>query len=176
MGYALLGDVFPGFWVIAALACCFIGDLILMFPSTEKRFTAGLLAFLSGHLAFILAFLTQNAQAISTHPAFFLWAVPLALYAALIYRLLSPFVGALKPAIILYIVLITGMGLSSLTSLLAGKGMLAACAILGALLFITSDTGLAMARFRKTNISDITIMLTYGLAQMLLTLWFSGLP
>jgi uncharacterized membrane protein YhhN len=48
-----------GRWILAGLALCMLGDLLLIPRGNKGAFRAGIFAFLLGHLAFCGAFLTQ---------------------------------------------------------------------------------------------------------------------
>src|ERR1035441_6354634 len=46
-------------WFVVALACCLVGDVLLMLP--RDLFIAGLAAFLAGHVLFIVGLLQTPA-------------------------------------------------------------------------------------------------------------------
>ena len=87
-------------------------------------------------------------------------------YAALI-TFLSPFLGDMKLPVRIYGIVISFMLMLAMHMLyikhkIAGKWMMA-----GALLFVISDSVLAINRFYQSfEIAGVIIMLTYGLAQL----------
>jgi uncharacterized membrane protein YhhN len=149
------------YMIIAGLVFSMAGDIFLMLPS--DRFVSGLVAFLIAHLFYIVAFMSE----IST----LIWwpLIPLVTYGIAIYIILAPYLGNLKPPVFIYIVVILIMawlawerwshsGQSG--TLLAG---------LGALLFVISDTILAINRFRGAFKSARALNLTtYFAAQCLI--------
>ena len=135
-------------WLLAALVFCLIGDVALM-RRGDLAFAAGLAAFLVGHGLFIAVFL--NRQTEFTWPA---WWPVLVVYAVGMLAWLLPKTGKLAPAVLLYVAAIMGMALSA--GSLAAGGLSATVAwqgkplvLLGALLFVASDTLLAIDRFIK---------------------------
>jgi len=132
--------------LIAALVLCALGDLLLAFarPATDDRdsadsaFLVGLVAFLTGHLAYIALFVALPAR-----PAFSLWpAVALAIVAsaAIMARILWRHAGALRWPVMVYVSAIAVMGLASLAT---GSWLL----VTGATLFMMSDAILGVEKF-----------------------------
>jgi len=131
--------------LIAALILSAAGDLALSRPG-RAAFLYGLSAFALAHLLYILIF-----QAAGTGP---LWEAfshaPLAAAALILLALstelwLTPHTGGLAWPVRIYIALITAMGLAALG--------LPGLAVMGAALFIASDTLLALHLFRLTPAS-----------------------
>ena len=159
-------------WFVAALACCLVGDVLLMLP--RDLFVPGLLAFLVGHVLFIVGLLQPPSPA-GTPPFAFsttglvvasLVAVAYgAVPATLIFRALArDGGGALIAPVAVYLVAILTMAV-----LAANVGVPAAAT--GAALFVVSDTVLALGRFvRPLPHGDVAVHVTYHLAQMLLVL------
>jgi len=159
-------------WFVAALACCLVGDVLLMLP--RDLFVPGLLAFLVGHVLFIVGLLQPPSPA-GTPPFAFsttglvvasLVAVAYgAVPATLIFRALArDGGGTLIAPVAVYLVAILTMAV-----LAANVGVPAAAA--GAALFVVSDTVLALGRFvRPLPHGDVAVHVTYHLAQMLLVL------
>lgn len=90
--------------VVVGLVLCLVGDVCLAFPQ-RAMFRGGLVAFLLGHVAYIVAF------AAAAHPNWGLWiGVVVALpVSSLVYIKLQPFLGAMKTPVMAYIVVITLM-------------------------------------------------------------------
>jgi uncharacterized membrane protein YhhN len=152
-------------WILVGLVFSLLGgDVLLMLPS--DRFAAGLASFLVAHLCYIAAF---------THEAGFQLA-PLALLTllvpiALVYRALSPGLGKLRVPVIVYIAVIAVMVWQAFARCTVVPGAGPPLAAAGALLFATSDSALALARFRKPfRGSQSLVYGTYFAAQWLIAL------
>ncbi|WP_342442325.1 lysoplasmalogenase [Lysinibacillus sp. FSL K6-0075] len=144
--------------IIAGLLFCMIGDYTLQW------FLIGLTSFLIGHIFYIFAFSTANERQIPT------WAkILLLLYGAgmTIWIAGSVFKTGeiiLGIAVIAYISVILTMGW---TAIKTGSTL----ATSGALLFIASDSYLAINKFvMPLAFSHEIIMLTYYSAQLLIAL------
>ncbi len=133
-----------GRWLYLGLLLCALGDLLLMFES-ERSFLAGLLAFLSGHLLYIVAFmqLPTNANAV--------WAslLPVVLLVLGSLRWLSPHLqGSMRIAVPAYILVIATMLLAAG----ATWGTSAAPIIVaGAWGFAISDLAVARRQFVRAS-------------------------
>lgn len=128
-------------WLVAGLAFSALGDLAL---SREGRaaFLYGLSAFALAHVLYIVLFLALSGQplwsAFSANPV---PALSLVAFGAFAELWLIPHVGALRWPVRGYVLAITLMGLAALTP---PTGWIT----LGAVLFIASDTLLALRLFR----------------------------
>ncbi len=148
--------------IIAGLLFSLAGDVFLMLPSDQ--FIAGLVSFLLAHLLYIAAFLTDSGFATSW------WYIPL-LYGIVMYLILSPHIGQLRVPVVIYIVVILVMGWQA-----AGRWHTVANAsslrgMIGAVLFVISDTTLALNRFRKPfKHARALTMSSYYAAQWLLAM------
>lgn len=121
--------------LFAALVLSFLGDLCLV-PEDVRAFRAGILLFLLAHVAFGFAFLARGVS----WPVALLAVVPLAVAAALVVRWILPTTPReLKPAVLAYVVVITGM-----VALAAGASWLL---LAPALAFWTNDILIARDRF-----------------------------
>lgn len=158
-------------YLIIALAFGFLGDTFLL-GTSDKLFTCGLLAFLVGHIFYILLFISRmDITAISP-----LWLIlPVVLYILpLIWtaKKLYPSLEAKdKPGVSVYMVAILAMSYTALQFAVSGHGWLP---FVGSLLFVASDTMLAFQnfKFRPTPFSRVAVMVTYLLAQSLITFGF----
>lgn len=159
-------------WFVAALAFCLLGDVLLMLP--RDLFIPGLLAFLVGHVLFIVGLLqppsppgtppfvfSTTGLVVASVVALAVGAVP----ATLIFKaLLKDGAAVLIGPVTIYLVAILTMAV-----LAANVGVPAAA--LGAALFVVSDTVLALNRFvRPLTHGDMAVHVTYHLAQVLLVL------
>ena len=142
------------------------GDVFLLWP--KEGFLPGLVAFLLAHLAYIAAFCVPVRLA--AKPWVF---VVYALVAAAILSVLWPGVpGALRAPVVAYVVCLATMAAQALVwwrSSAAGHAAdeaLARAAALGGLLFMVSDSLLAIDKFAvPLPLSSLWILLTYWLAQ-----------
>ncbi|HEV7591081.1 MAG TPA: lysoplasmalogenase [Longimicrobium sp.] len=149
--------------IVGGLVCSLAGDVLLMLP--RDRFVAGLVAFLIAHLLYIGAFTFDAVRATW-------WIVlPLAAYAVVLLRILLPHVAArLRVPVIVYALVLLAMAWAAAERGVAGMpgGALAAA---GALLFVASDSALAINRFaRQFRGADAVVLGTYYAAQTLIAL------
>ena len=160
-------------FLIIGLLFGFLGDTFLLGKS-DKLFTCGLLAFLAGHIFYILLYLGHFSLA-ALSPLGII--VPAAIYALLLWLVVKKLYPSLKkrdkPGVTVYMLVILLMSFTALQLALTGGNWLP---FLGSLLFVTSDTMLAFQnfKFRPTPFSRVSIMVTYLLAQMLITFGFIG--
>lgn len=159
-------------WFVVALVACLAGDVLLMLPC--NLFVAGLGAFLVGHLLYIVGLL-QAPSGPGVPPFTFsttglvVAAVVAATYAVapaiLIFRaLLRDGQRTLVAPVAVYLIVILTMAV-----LAANVGV--PMALAGAVLFVASDTLLAVNRFvRPLPGADVGVHVTYHLAQGLLVL------
>ena len=122
----------------AGLVLSLVGDVLI-----EWNFVAGLAAFLLAHIAYVAAFLADEAR-----PRL-LRALPIAAYGAGMTAFLWPSLGGLRPAVLAYVVAICTMVWRAAARVgrsgaprpreWAGLG--------GAILFALSDTLIALDRF-----------------------------
>ena len=127
-------------WLFAGLCACALGDVLLI-PSGERAFQAGVASFGLGHGLYAVAFALRGVHVVSAAIA----APLLALLAWRVYRWLAPGVPAeLKPAVGGYCAIITAMVALALgTTVATGDGRVA----LGAIMFFVSDLSVARDRF-----------------------------
>jgi uncharacterized membrane protein YhhN len=123
-------------WLVGGLALCALGDVLLI---SERSFDAGLVAFLLGHVAYIVAFHLARPVA-----AWDLWlAAPPALVGVGAGAWLWPHLGSRRPAVTAYIVVISTM----VWGALAAGPVLGEALTVGAVLFFLSDLTVARHRF-----------------------------
>ncbi|WP_241774600.1 lysoplasmalogenase [Lysinibacillus sp. FJAT-14222] len=144
--------------IVIGLVFCMIGDYTLQW------FLFGLTSFLIGHIFYILAFSSTNERQVPT------WAkIALLVYGASMAVWIAGTVFSsgevvLGFAVIAYISVILTMGW---TAIRTGSTL----ATIGALLFIVSDSYLAINKFvMSLSFSHEVIMLTYYSAQILIAL------
>ncbi len=152
-------------WMVAGLVLSLAGDIFLL---GEKRsmFIGGLVSFLLGHIAYIVAMQSQ----FDSVGWLAVGAVVVATCVATVGRTIVTKVGAqgaqeMVGPVIGYLVVIS-------TMVLAAFGTAAPWAIAGALLFYGSDATLAWNRFvEPRRILALMVMVTYHLAQAGLVGW-----
>ena len=140
-----------------------LGDVALIFP--DSCFLYGLIFFLLAHIAYIIAF--SFHLKFPAHPV--LW-VPYFAFAILLYLFLFPNLPAdLRIPVALYAFLLSAMAAQAMGRLLILKNAQARSAAIGGLLFLLSDSLLALDRFRSTIPAAYLFILTsYYLAQWLI--------
>ena len=130
-------------WITAGIALSVIGDIALLWNS-DRAFIVGLVAFLLGHVSYIIGFL--GIAAWSPHVA----GVAIATIAASVILLRAIWKGAaaMHAATIAYAAVITTMVVTAWATV-GGPLLMAPYAAVGAVLFYISDASLALNRFRK---------------------------
>lgn len=166
--YWLKADV-PAVLVMLALVTSTMGDIFLLWPEKQVTFVAGLLSFLTAHALYIVVFTGSTALANGLPVWFYLAAVPYLLYCTGLFLMLRPYLGPMKAPFVLYSAAIAAMSLISLlrTPSFSGAGFY--MPFIGSLLFVVSDSILAVDTFRsKIPRGDVYIMSTYITAQVLI--------
>ena len=157
---------------LAALFFSWLGDVFLLFEDRGGiYFILGLSAFLTAHVLYIIYFSIIQSDRTSffrKRPVMFLAVVA---YVIELLYLLWPQLGQMKLPVFIYALAIGSM----LTVALWQYGKLprstALLFIIGAMLFVLSDSVLALNRFYKPHpYSGILVMSTYVAAQVFLTL------
>lgn len=156
-------------WIMAALAFSWLGDVLLMFQQDKPIFfLLGLSAFLIAHIFYILFFhkVRVNEQVKSR---WWLLAIVTVYYAALI-TLLYPHLADMKVPVPVYGIVISFMLLLAMHMLFIKNSKAGQLMMTGAVLFILSDSILAINKFYQPfEAAGLLIMLTYGIAQLLIT-------
>jgi len=156
-------------WIVLALIFSWLGDVLLMFEARNNIFFIfGLVAFLIAHIFYIL-FYENILKLENLKKNYWLFIPVLIYYVALIY-LLSPHLGEMKLPVRVYGVVISYMLIQAFQVARIKNRAASAMMITGAILFIASDSILAMNKFYQPfELAGIAIMLTYGMAQFLIT-------
>ncbi len=147
--------------IMAGLVCSLAGDVFLMLPS--DRFVAGLVSFLFAHLCYIAAFTSGAGFGFS-------WRfLPCAIYGILIFSFLAPHLGEMKLPVLVYMVVILVMAWQAWERWSQTGRSEALLAFLGAVLFVVSDSALAVNRFRGSyKMARLLTLSTYFAAQWLI--------
>ena len=150
-----------GWWMVAGLALCLLGDVLIVFSLVP-----GMAAFLLGHIGYMIAFCMLAPPRWISLPVF---AVLLAVV-ALLFRSTFHAMGKLTPAYVAYAAVLLAM-LSLALALPAGLGARGWVVALGALLFTLSDLTLARGLLVKaTPLGDAVCLTLYYGAQFTLAL------
>ena len=152
-------------WIVSALIFSWMGDVLLMFqPNASVFFLLGLSAFLVAHIFYIIFFhYVRVRENIKSKPL--LLFIVVAYYFSLIL-LLSPYLGDMKLPVRVYGIVISFMFMLAMHTLFIKNKIAGRYMVIGALLFVVSDSVLAVNKFYQPfEPAGILIMLTYGLAQ-----------
>ncbi len=172
--FYISGNPAINWWVVVGIIGGFGGDICLMMPdpkNTKKFFRIGLVSFLLGHVFYIVAFIVaadgfQNYRIWS----FFL-TIPYMVIGALVYPRLTKHTGKMTKAVTIYLIIIILMSIS--TSFLWGarEPLGVVFAMIGALIFMISDTLNAFNKFANPIPNErLYTMSTYLIGQFLLVL------
>ena len=150
-------------WYVIALEFSFFGDVFLLFEG-ELFFILGLISFLLAHLLFIKIVIDRieknnlKTMLVSSFPF-------LIIFGLLMFTLLDSLNELLIPVII-YGLVISIFGTVALIDYIQTKSKTALFMLLGAVIFIISDTTLAINKFYSpSHFFEILVMVTYVLAQ-----------
>lgn len=153
-------------WMVVGLVLSLLGDIFLL-GTTKKMFLGGLVSFLLGHVAYVVA-LQQAPRSI---PWTLVGLAVVVASGALVGRRIVGGLGSIEgggqmvPAVVAYMVVISAMVVSAF-------GTAAPWAIVGALLFYASDATLAWNRFlEERRFGPLAVMVTYHLGQAGLVAW-----
>lgn len=176
-GGAVTGEqsAYYGLWITIGLVLGAVGDVALMLTG-RRSFLVGLVAFLLGHIAYVVAF------ALETPPDTWFGAHALvpAAAALVVVRWLWPHLRSMRGPVLAYVVVITAMVVGALAVLgddarATLSDRRAALACLGAVLFFASDLAVARQRFVVESLVNRLWGLPAYYAGQLLLAW-SALP
>ncbi len=159
--------------ILFALLFSLFGDLSLMVLkeplfAAYPMFIVGLGSFLIAHLFYIKAFSGYPSTEKGFVRIFPYIAIPFLLYAAWINYAIHPNIGDFFIPVLIYSLVITLMGISALNLSERVITTASASIFIGAILFIFSDTIIALNKFRpdiQIGSPRVLIMLTYILGQ-----------
>lgn len=152
--------------IVSALFFSWVGDVLLMFQDEKALFfMLGLVSFLIAHLFYIAFFF--KVKAIEQYKTSFpLLILVIAYYAGLIIWL-TPFLGDMKIPVWVYGIVISTMLMLALHMHPIRTGHAGMLMVVGAVLFVISDSVLAVNKFYSSfKWAGVIIMLTYGFAQL----------
>ena len=164
----------PSSFVIAAILFGFAGDLVLLFRPRKWAFPAGILAFATGHVFYIISFIRRIA-AMPPWYVLALMGVAVIVCSAMLMRYIWKGMPAkLCPPSFLYMLVIGTMTSSSILFALYGASPYRWLAGIGGVLFSLSDTALSIDAFHgPIHNRNIIVMSTYLAAQVLIVSAFA---
>ena len=150
-------------WTVIALISSWIGDILLIFEEWHPElFMFGLIAFLIAHIFYILLFLKHRNT--TKNPLGFICL--LLVYACCLFYFLKNGLNEMLIPVIIYMLVILSMSTSAFLRKENVPKLSYTLVFLGAILFMLSDSILALNKFYKPlAYSNISIMMTYALAQ-----------
>lgn len=157
-------------YFFGAMVFCWAGDVLLMF-SGEKFFIFGLVAFLTGHLLYVVSYRQmKNSYGdgfLSTQKLRF--SFPIILAGTGLVVVLFPYLGGMKIPVMIYALVITVMALQALFRYGFTEKKSFYLVFVGALFFMLSDSLLAINKFMNPlPVASLLVMSTYILAQYLI--------
>ncbi len=154
------------YYILFALLFSWLGDLLLMMEDKNPvYFIAGLVSFLIAHIIYIFFFLSIRKTEKIKKPWNIFRIAAVALYTTAFYFLLYSHLSDLKIPVLVYAIIISVMLITAMHT--SFKPLRTAqWWLIGAALFVTSDSLLAYNKFYEHfPLAGFFIMLTYGLAQ-----------
>lgn len=154
---------------ILALIACLCGDIFLMSP---EYFIPGLISFLTGHVLYIFAYRQHRTEddvdSLRGLQRVRL-AFPIVLAGTGLVVVLYPVLGSMQIPVMIYAAVITVMALTALFRYGRTSSKSFWLVFLGAVVFMMSDSILAINKFlAPVNNSGLLIMTTYMAAQFLI--------
>ena len=149
-------------WIVIGLVFSLAGDVALLWP--VQGFLVGLVAFLLGHAAYLVA-LTRRVKFLASPPAFGVWAI---VAASVLARLWA----GVRAPVIVYVCALAAMAAQATSVWLARRGRPDAgrwrIVAIGGALFVLSDAILATDKF----VGGITMPTLWNLSIYWLGQWF----
>lgn len=156
----------PVFWYVLGMFFCFVGDVLLMFKGANF-FMYGLAAFLVGHIVYIkitVSFLPKDLTFKMITSAF-----PFVILFGVLMYFIYPNLNEMLLPVVVYGVTISTFGSVAFLNYRIEKSTENLWLFIGAILFILSDSLIAINKFYEPNdLYGVSIMITYILAQFLI--------
>lgn len=152
-------------WFLLALAFSFLGDVLLM--DKNNLFLYGIAAFLMAQVIYIKLIVGQlNKSSVQQK---ILAIIPFAIFIIVLLGVLKDNLNEFLIPVIIYGLTISIFGIVSLLNYLSDRSKIALILLVGAVLFILSDSMIALFKFHDPKaIYPIATMITYVLAQYLI--------
>ena len=157
------------FMMLAGLTFCWAGDVLLEVPKEyADLFVPGLGCFLLGHVMYLLVFFLTPGENFLFRKGF-LFLVPVLLYGALLVWWLYDGLGEMRIPVIAYAVVILTMLAGAINRKQKVNSISYLLVLTGAILFVLSDSAIAINKFgHNFTGSSIVVMTTYLAAQYLI--------
>ncbi len=173
MGYFLSSVTTRNFYFLSALFFCWAGDVLLMFHGAEIFFILGLVAFLIGHLFYMISYQklrhTDKKGRGLLNTQKMRYSLPIVLAGTGLVTILFPHLGGLKIPVMIYALVLTLMVLQALFRFGFTSQKSFALVFVGAVFFMVSDSVLAINKFMHAlPMGSLAIMITYIIAQYLI--------
>ncbi len=153
-------------WIVIGLVFSLAGDVALLWP--VQGFLVGLVAFLLGHLSYLVA-LTRRVKFLASPPAFGVWAI---VAASVLAGLWAGVPGELRAPVLVYVCALAAMAAQATSVWLARRGQPDAArwriVAIGGALFVLSDAILATDKF----VGGIPMPTLWNLSIYWLGQWF----
>jgi len=158
--------------MVVGLLFCWLGDVLLMFESSQSLFFIfGLVSFLIGHIFYILYFRKITSEPNKMAKQHLLILLPVIVYVFVLLNILYPSLKELKIPVTVYAVVLGGMLSMALWQKQKIDKRIALFFIAGATSFVVSDSLLAVNKFyQPVSQAGFFIMFTYCLAQYLIVM------
>ncbi len=169
IAWAALGrsdDALVKRWIVLGLVFSLAGDVALLWP--EQGFLVGLVAFLLGHVSYLVA-LTRRVSFLASPPAFGMWAI---VAASVLAGLWAGVPAELRAPVLVYVCALAAMAAQATSVWLAHRGAPGAArwrtVAIGGALFVLSDAILAREKF----VGGIPLPTLFNLSSYWLAQWF----
>jgi uncharacterized membrane protein YhhN len=156
-------------WIITALIFSWIGDVLLQIKNGGYLyFLLGLISFLLTHILYAIVFFETTGEFIFLKTKRLLLLV-IIIYGALIIYTIMPGLGKLQIPVTIYGIIITGMVVAALSRYGKVNETSYMLVFLGAVLFLISDSLIAMNKFKQSfPEASVLIMCTYLAGQFMI--------
>jgi uncharacterized membrane protein YhhN len=157
--------------IVLALAFGCGGDVCLLWRKVNpKAMIFGLLSFMIGHVFYIISFAVSTGFFAAAQWWFVLLILPYVVFAFLLFKVLEKDLGKMKGAVVVYSGVLLGMSVFALSRLFIATPASTLVTWLGSLLFVVSDSVLAIEFFKKKAeiLHHTIVMSTYIGAQLLI--------
>ena len=166
-------------FLLGALIFSWIGDVVLMFQSLNPLyFIIGLIAFLIGHIIYIILFNKEKRQILDKNSTFLrIGSLSIMVYLIVMLSVLLPHLGAMRLPVTVYALTISLMLWTAVIGYTEWQSPANIWILSGAILFVMSDSILAFNKFYQPIwLTSFFIMVTYLAAQYAIVVGVLKLP
>ena len=153
-------------WIVVGLVFSLLGDIALLWP--VQGFLAGLVAFLLGHLSYLVA-LTRRVKFLASRPAFGAWAI---VAGGVLASLWAGVPADMRVPVLVYVTVLSAMAAQATSVWIARRAQPDAAkwrvVAIGAALFVLSDAILATDKF----VGGVPLPTLWNLSLYWLGQWF----